>query len=332
MASGQDLVESRKAEVDPRKDEPARHHTENTAANAARTPVKTTRTPVKTKGTGKHRVRRRGRYVASHTMKAMISDRMSLSTAGLAYYATFALFPAISTLVFLYGLMFDPHSVATQLQNLETLLPPPAYTLISERVQALVSRQGGALTIGLIISVAITYWSASTGTKSLLSALNLVYGEEERRGIIGFQLIGLGMTLSGMLAAVFGIAILVGLPAAISFLGLSGHQAALLKLVGVTALVIFVFGALTLLYRFGPSRSPDVHRIFLPGSITSTVLWMAASVLFSIYVTRVASYNAMYGPLAAVIGVMMWFYVSAYVVLFGAELNAALESSRKHQT
>ncbi|MGH7086056.1 MAG: YihY/virulence factor BrkB family protein, partial [Acetobacteraceae bacterium] len=321
MASGQDLVESRTAEVDPRKDEAARHQAEGASANAARTPVLT-------KGTGKHRVRHRARFVGSHTMKAMVSDRMSLSTAGLAYYATFALFPAISTLVFLYGLMFDPHSVATQLKNLETLLPPPAYTLISERVQALVSRQGGALTIGLIISVAITYWSASTGTKSLLSALNLVYGEQERRGIIGFQLIGLGMTLSGMLAAVFGIAILVALPAAISFLGLSGHQAALLKLVGVSALLVFVFGALTLLYRFGPSRSPNAHRVFLPGSITSTILWMAASLLFSIYVTRVASYNAMYGPLAAVIGVMMWFYVSAYVVLFGAELNAALESSR----
>ncbi len=324
MASGQDLVESRTAEVDPRKDEAARHQAEGASANAARTPVLT-------KGTGKHRVRHRARFVGSHTMKAMVSDRMSLSTAGLAYYATFALFPAISTLVFLYGLMFDPHSVATQLKNLETLLPPPAYTLISERVQALVSRQGGALTIGLIISVAITYWSASTGTKSLLSALNLVYGEQERRGIIGFQLIGLGMTLSGMLAAVFGIAILVALPAAISFLGLSGHQAALLKLVGVSALLVFVFGALTLLYRFGPSRSPNAHRVVLPGSITATILWMAASLLFSIYVTRVASYNAMYGPLAAVIGVMMWFYVSAYVVLFGAELNAALESSRKHQ-
>lgn len=261
-------------------------------------------------------------------MRVMVSDRMSLSAAGCAFYATFALFPAISMLVFLYGLMFDPRTVAPQLKNLEALVPPPAYALISERVQALVSHQGAALTLGLILSIAITYWSASTGTKSLISALNLAYGEQERRGILGFQLIGLGMTLSGILAAVFGIAILVGLPAAIRFLGLSAHQGTLLKLAGIGALVIFVLGALALLYRFGPSRAPGAHHIVLPGAVTATVLWIAASALFSIYVTRVASYNVMYGPLAAVIGVMMWFYVSAYVVLFGAELNAALESSR----
>lgn len=273
-------------------------------------------------------VRRRLRFVLSRTMRVMVSDRMSLSAAGCAFYATLALFPAISMLVFIYGLAFNPLTVEPQLRNLQTLVPPPAYALIADRVHALVTRQGATLRLGLILSVAFTYWSASTGTKSLLSALNLAYGEEERRGILGFQLVGLGMTLSGILAAVLGLAILVGLPAAIGFLGLTAYQGALLKLGGVSALLTFVLATLALLYRYGPSRGPGAYHVVLPGALAATILWTAGSTLFSLYVTRVAQYDVTYGPLAAVVGVMMWFYVSAYVVLFGAELNAALEFSR----
>lgn len=274
------------------------------------------------------RVRRRLLAVLGQTAQVMISDRVSLSAAGCAFYATLALFPAITMLVFIYGLVFDPHTVEPQLRNLRTLVPPPAYALIEERVHALVTRRGGALRLGLIISAAVTYWSASTGTKSLLSALNLAYGEEERRGILGFQLIGLGMTLSAILAAVLGLAILVGLPSAIGFLGLSAYQGTLLSLGGLTGLVMFVLAALLLLYRFGPSRAPGAHHVVLPGALAATALWVAASALFSAYLTQVAQYDVMYGPLAAVVGVLMWFYVSAYVVLGGAELNAALERSR----
>lgn len=274
------------------------------------------------------RVRRRLLAVLGQTAQVMVSDRVSLSAAGCAFYATLALFPAITMLVFIYGLVFDPHTVEPQLRNLQALVPPPAYGLIEERVHALVTRRGGALRLGLIISAAVTYWSASTGTKSLISALNLAYGEEERRGILGFQLIGLGMTLSAILAAVLGLAILVGLPSAIGFFGLTAYQGTLLSLGGVIGLMVFVLAALLLLYRFGPSRAPGARHVVLPGALTATALWVAASALFSAYLTRVAQYDVMYGPLAAVVGVLMWFYVSAYVVLGGAELNAALERSR----
>jgi membrane protein len=263
--------------------------------------------------------------VLAQTMQVMVSDRVSLSAAGCAFYATLALFPAISMLVFIYGLVFDPHTVEPQLNSLRTLVPPPAYALIESRVHALVTRRGGTLRLGLIVSAAVTYWSASTGTKSLLSALNLAYGEQERRGFLGFQLTGLGMTLSAVLAAVLGLGILVGLPTAIGFFGLSDYQGALLQVGGLAGLPVFVLAALLLLYRFGPSRAPGARHVVFPGALTATVIWLAASTLFSAYVTRVAQYDVTYGPLAAVVGVMMWFYVSAYVVLLGAELNAALE-------
>lgn len=256
---------------------------------------------------------------------AMVSDRVSLSVAGLAFYATFALFPAITMLIFLYGLVFDPHAVEAQMSNLRSLVPPPAYQLIDQRIHALVTHRGNALQLGFIISALVAYWSASTGTKSLLSALNIAYGERERRGIIRFQLTGFGMTLAMILTAILGIAITVALPHVIGFFGLTAHESALLKTAGMLSLVIFVFGALLLVYRLGPSRAPGAHHVLLPGGILATIGWLAGSALFSIYVAHVANYNVTYGPLAAVIGVMMWFYVSAFMVLLGAELNAALE-------
>jgi membrane protein len=291
---------------------------------AAEAPAPEGRKPAGGRLSGRRRLVR----TLAQTMEEMISDRVSLSAAGCAFYATLALFPAISMLVFIYGLAFDPHTVEPQLANLRTLVPPPAFTLIEERVHALVAHRGATLQLGLIVSVAVTYWSASTGTKSLLSALNLAYGEVEQRGFIGFQVTGLGMTLAAIIAAVLGLAILVGLPTAIGFLGLSDYQAALLRTGGLGGLFLFVLGALALLYRFGPSRAPGVRHVVMPGALVATLSWFAASELFSVYVTRVGRLDVTYGPLAAVVGVMMWFYVSAYVVLLGAELNAALEHNR----
>ncbi len=271
------------------------------------------------------RRRRRLVHALVEAMQLMVSDRVSLSAAGCAFYATLALFPAISMLVFIYGLVFDPHTVEPQLRNLRTLVPPPAYALIEERVHALVTRTGASLRLGLVISAAVTYWSASTGTKSLLSALNLAYGEVEQRGFLAFQFAGLGMTLAAIVAAVLELGVLLGLPTAIGFLGLSAYQGGLVRAGGLGGVSLFVLAALTLLYRFGPSRAPGARHVVVPGALAATVSWLIASVLFSIYVTRVGRLDVTYGPLAAVVGVMLWFYVSAYVVLLGAELNAALE-------
>ncbi len=268
-------------------------------------------------------------HAIAEAMQLMVSDRVSLSAAGCAFYATLALFPAITMLVFIYGLVFDPHTVEPQLRNLRSLVPPPAYALIEARVHALVSRTGASLRLGLIVSAAVTYWSASTGTKSLLSALNLAYGEVERRGFLGFQLAGLGMTLAAIVAAVLELGVLVGLPTAIGFLGLSAYAQGLVRAGGLGGLPLFVLAALLLLYRFGPSRARGARHVVVPGALVATVGWFVGSVLFSIYVTRVGRLDVTYGPLAAVVGVMLWFYVSAYVVLLGAELNAALERNRE---
>ncbi len=265
------------------------------------------------------------RRVIARTGREVITDRISLCAAGCAFYATLALFPAISMLVSIYGLAFDPATVGPQMAVLQDVLPPSAFHLIADRVQLLVSKPAGTLTFSLLLSIMIALWSASTGTKSILGALNLAYEEREQRSFLRFQLTALGMTLGGILAAVIGLALLVLLPAFIGFFGISTYGVTVARLTSLAAMVIFVLLALSLLYRFGPSRrAPSWHWV-TPGSLVATVLWLLASLLFSYYVQHLASYDSTYGPLGAVVGVMMWFYVSALAVLVGAELNAELE-------
>jgi membrane protein len=261
------------------------------------------------------------------TVVASVSDRVSLTAAGCAFYATLALFPAISILISIYGLAFNPRTVEPQLQALRELLPPPAFELIAERVHHLVAQPSARLSFGLGISTLVTFWSAATGTKSVIAALNLAYGTTERRGIIRFQLVGFGVTLSAILGAVLGIAVLVFLPAWLRVLGVTQYHTriALLHWAGLAMLVGFAAQAIALLYRFGPSRRASPARRITPGTLLATALWLVASGLLDFYIDHIGSFGATYGPIGAVVGVMLWFFVSVYAVLLGAELNAQLE-------
>ncbi|MDE2517118.1 MAG: YihY/virulence factor BrkB family protein [Rhodospirillales bacterium] len=269
---------------------------------------------------------RRWRRVGLATLAEARSDRISLAAAGCAFYATLALFPAMSTLIFLYGLVFDPISIEAQLQLLARLLPPPTYALIDQELHQLVAHRNGTLGIGLAVSVTVAFWSAATGTKSVLSALNMAYDQTETRGFLRFQAVALAMTFCAMLGAVLAIALLVFLPAALSYLHLSSARVGvLIHWGGIAVMLGFVGQALALLYRFGPGRRPHQDRRIAPGALLALVLWLIASALLSFYVGHIARFDVTYGPIGAVVGVMLWFYVTVYAVLLGAELNAQLE-------
>jgi membrane protein len=265
------------------------------------------------------------RRVVARTAREVISDSLSQTAAGCAFYATLAIFPAISMLVSIYGLVFDPRSVEPQLSVLRGLLPPAAFSLIYDRVQTLVSQPARTLGLGLAVSAAVAFWSSATGTKSMLSALNVAYEESEKRGFVRFQMTALGITLLTVLAAVLGLAILLGLPAVFGFFGIGSAAQTLIQVASYALLVVFVLLGLSLLYRYGPSRRTAGWVWVMPGAVVATLLWLAASALFSIYVGRFANYGNTYGPIGAVVALMLWFYVTVFVVLVGAELNAELE-------
>jgi membrane protein len=265
--------------------------------------------------------------LAARTLRASTTDRVSLAAAGCAFYATLALFPAISMLVSIYGLVLDPASAEQQLAILSGLLPAPAFALIEARMHQLAAQTGNTLSVNLLIGFLLTFWSSSTGSKSILSAINVAYDVTEQRPFLRFQAIGLSMTLVAVLCAVLAIGVLLLLPPAIDFLGLSRHGATLVHAFGMTMLVGCFFIAIALLYRFGPSRRAPPRPRIGPGAVLATLLWLIASELLSLYIARIGSFGATYGSLGAVVGVMLWFYVSAYAVLLGAELNARLEEA-----
>ena len=255
----------------------------------------------------------------------MATDRVALSAAGCAFYATLALFPALTMLIFTYGLVFDPRTVEPQLVSLREVLPPIVYTLIAQRIHDLVTRPAATLGWGLVASTAVTLWSAATGTKGIITALNIAYEEVERRSILRYQLETLAITLSALLGTAVGLTLLIILPQFLDFLAESSVNQTLIQVASVGLLLLFLMVGLSFLYRYGPSRRQPRWQWVTPGSLTAAVLWLLASVLFSLYVTKVAHYDTTYGPLAAVAGVMMWFWVTIYAVLLGAELNAELE-------
>jgi membrane protein len=265
------------------------------------------------------------RAVIRRTLWEMLTDRVSLVAAGCAFYGTLALFPAMTMLISIYGLVFDPATVEPQLILLRDLLPPAAYTLIDDRLRELVSRPPSTLGIGLLVSTTVALWSSASGVKSIITAINLAYEEREQRSFLRYQLTAFTITILAILSVVIGLGVLVVLPAVLAFVGIPPSQKVLLRLASFGLLLLGVLVGLSLLYRFGPCRnSPRWHWV-TPGSIVATLLWISASALFSWYVATFSTYDAAYGPLGTVVAFMMWLFVTVYAVLLGAELNAELE-------
>lgn len=270
--------------------------------------------------------------VLRRVLREAASDRISLVAAGCAFYAMLSLFPAMSLLISLYGLVFDPVTVEPQLQVLRRLLPAAAYELIATRLHDLVTTARPQLGLGMLVSFLIAFWSASAGIKAMLGALNLAYEEIEERGFLRFQLVALALTLFATLAAIMGIGALVGLPTLLPLFGLSAEQRWAIQLASFAVLLVLVLLGIAVMYRFGPSRQPARIAWLTPGSILATVLWAAASLLFSLYVSGFAAYDRTYGPLGAAVALLMWFYVGVFAVLLGAELNAELELQTARDT
>jgi membrane protein len=263
--------------------------------------------------------------IVSGTIHASTSDNVSLAAAGCAFYATLSLFPAISMMISVYGLLFDPASVVPQLEVLRDLLPVPAFALIEDRVMQLVAQPRGPLTIGLGIAFLVSFWSSASASKAVLSAINVAYDTTERRSFLRFQLIGLAMTLGAVAGVLLAIAVLLILPPLIRFSGLSLFSSALIQVASFGLMVgLFALG-LGLLYAHGPSRTPPKWSPVLPGTALATMMWLLCSYLLSLYVAKLANFDSTYGSIGAVVGIMLWFYVSAYAALLGAELNAQLE-------
>jgi membrane protein len=266
-------------------------------------------------------------------VKARVSeDDLSLVAAGVAFYGLLAIFPGIAATVSIYGLLVDPQTVSAQLAATSELLPAEARGIIEEQLTRVTSSATTALGLGAIVSLLLALWSANKGTQSLISALNIVYHEREKRGFVRLTLISLGLTLGIILFLIVGLAAIAVMPALFGHLGLPEPVARLVRWLRWPVLGLgFVIG-LGLLYRFAPSRTEPRWRWVSWGAVLATVLWLVGSALFSWYVANFGSYNETYGSIGAVAVLMMWFWLSALFVLLGAELNAEMEHQTRRDT
>jgi membrane protein len=246
--------------------------------------------------------------------------------AGVAFYALLAIFPGIAALVSLYGLFFDAADVEQQMSLLAGVLPGDALSILTTEVQRVASASSGALTFGALGGLAMALWSATSGTKAVFEALNIAYKEREKRGFLRVTAIALLFTLGAVLFVVVALALIAVLPAVLDYLGLGEAGKVIISVSRWPLLAAGVIVALGLLYRHGPSRNHPQWRWLSWGAAAATVLWLVGSLLFSFYVSNFADYNATYGSVGAIIILLMWFYISALIILIGAELNAEMEN------
>lgn len=256
------------------------------------------------------------------------NDRVMTEAAGITFYTLLSIFPAMTALVSLYGLVADPHTVQEHLQMLGGFVPEGGMQILNEQLQRLTSGEPAALGFGAIAGVLVALWSANQGTKATFDALNIVYEEEEKRGFLWRTVITLTFTLCAILFMLVAMAAVVVLPVVLNFVGLGSAAEWLLRIARWPLLLVAITLLLAVLYRYGPSRERAQWRWVTWGGAFAAVAWAILSAGFSFYVGRFGNYDATYGSLGAVIGFMTWIWLSAIVVLVGAELNAEME----HQT
>ena len=270
--------------------------------------------------------------VLKRVFAGFIEDRVMTEAAGVTFYTLLAIFPAMATLVSIYGLVADPASVSAQLDNLDGVVPGGGMDIIRDQVKSLTSNGATALGFGVVLGLLTSLWSANQGIKGLFDALNVVYHEKEKRSLVRFNLVCLMFTLGAILFVVLALVCIAVIPIVLKFFGLENQGAGLIAIARWPLLMVVLAGLLSLVYRHGPSREYAKWQWVSWGSAFAAVAWLASSIGFSYYVANFGNYNKTYGSLGAVVGFMTWIWISAMIVLVGAELNAELEQQTERDS
>ena len=251
--------------------------------------------------------------------------RILALAAGMTYYSILAIFPAMAALVGVYGLFSDPSTIARHLDQLGGFLPGGAIDVAREQLTRVASKGSHTLGLTFLVGLGVSLWSANAAMKSLFDTLNIVHDEEEKRGFIKLNAISLGFTVGGVLFVLAALGSILVVPILLQYAGLSGAGDLLLRFGRWPAMYLILTFALAVIYRYGPSREKPKWRWITWGSAMAALLWLAVSGMFSWYAANFGNFNETYGSLGAVIGFMMWLWISAIVILLGGEIDAEME-------
>jgi membrane protein len=264
--------------------------------------------------------------VIKRALTQINANNVGLIAAGVAFYCFTALVPALAAIVLTYGLLVEAETVSRHINELFGILPQEAAMLVSQQLVGVVETSKGQQGLGLALALAIAFYGVSRATSSMIVALNVAYDEKEGRGFIWLTVLSFIFVVGGLALVMTAFAT----TAALAFLGSVIPGAPDIMLTGIRLASYLLLGALVVtaaacLYRYAPCR-PHAKWVWLsPGALIATVVWLMATAGFGFYASNFGNYNATYGSLGAVVVLLTWLWLSAYVFLIGAELNGELE-------
>jgi membrane protein len=269
--------------------------------------------------------------IAVRVKDEVAKDNVSLIASGLALYALLAVFPALAAAVSIYGIFASPGEIAHHFDAFSGVFPTDATKILQDELQSL-SGKHQALGIGFAIGVVIALWSARSGMTALMTTMNVAYGERETRGFFKKILVSMAFTIGSIVGFLVVMALVVAVPLALKALPL-GPAAAIVILAFRWILLWFmaVFG-MACVYRYAPSRREAQWRWITWGSAIAATLWLAGSLLFALYAHYSGTYGKTYGALGGVVVLLMWFYLTGYTIILGAEINSEMERQTRIDT
>ena len=270
--------------------------------------------------------------IGKRVFAQMKLDHVQIVAAGVAFYFFLALFPTIVAAISIYSLVLEPAQIQEQFDNLSLMLPQQAFGMISEILTPVLEQSNSELGWGLVISILISLWSANKGTSALFEGINIAYDENDDRGIIKKNLLTLLFTLAAVVIGFLSLLIVIFFPLLIGKVGLPIQIENILDWSRWIVLAIVLVLSLSMIYKIAPNRNNPQFGWVSWGAIFGTVVWILGSILFSWYVQNFGSYDDLYGSFAAVVILMLWLFLTAFIVLIGAEINSEMEHQTRYDT
>ena len=273
------------------------------------------------------------KQIGKRVYSQLTVDHISIVSAGVAFYFFLALFPTFIAAISIFGLIMDPAQIQQQISEVAHILPDQSSQMISNILEGIADKSGKSLGWSLVWSILFSLFTAMQGTKAVFEGINVAYDEIDGRGFFKYNGLTLLFTLGGIVIAIISSALVVVFPAIVDAINLPAYGVeTVIQWLRWPVLALIVMGILAILYKIAPDRRNPQFRWVTWGAVIATILWLVGSILFSIYISNFGNYDRMYGSFSAVIVLLLWFFITAYAILLGAEINSEMEHQVRKDT
>ena len=252
-------------------------------------------------------------------------NNVVIVSAGVGFFGFMAIFPAIMALISIYGFVMDPQQIEEQVSKISSLMPEQTHEIIQYRVDQFIKSKEESLGWGTFFAILLGVWIGNLGTKSLFRGINIAYDTDNKRGIIKNNGLTLLFTFGAIILIILSASLIIAFPAIIEKIGLPDHIEGLISWLRWLVMGIVLVGSIGLIYNFAPKRKQPGFMWVLPGAVFATCLWLLASSAFSFYIRHFWNLSEIYGSISAVVFLMLWLFISTFIILLGAELNYGIE-------